>query len=632
MTVDQSLATLILLGVLALFISGQVRHDVSAMIALAAVALADLVPADEIFDGFGHPAVVTVAAVLIISAALNKSGVVDLAARRLGPYTEHPLQHILVLTSVVAVLSAFINNVGALALMMPVALATAAARERSPSILLMPLAFAAILGGMTTLIGTPPNIIVASIRGEALGAPFTLFDFTPVGLAVAAVGVLFVALIGWRLLPKSRQSTDPQHAIFTVGGYLAELRVPEGSSLAGRPMREAHLFYEQGANVFGIERNEVRLPAIGYRLLAAGDVLLVRASTEMLQRLVDEYGLEIASERRDRGLTLDREIEWKDATLLEAVVSPGSPLIGRSARLVDRVFSRNVTLLALARDGAPIRGRLRDQSFAAGDVALLQGENEALNDIIDRFRLWPLAERGLSLGEPTQPWLALGIFVAAILLGATGLVPIALAFSIAVVVYVLSGLLPIRDLYDGVDWPVIVLLGAMFPLGAALQATGTTSLFAASLVDAASAFGMAPWGLMALVLVATMFLSDIINNAATAVLMAPLSLEIADSLGAQPDGFLMAVAVGASCAFLTPIGHQCNTLVMGPGGYKFSDYWRMGLPLEVVIVAVAVPDDLAGLAALTCRRQTARRTRAAPTERRGQGCEERAQPLAAAWP
>lgn len=589
MTVDQMLAVGILIGALILFASGRLRHDVIAILVLGAVAVSGLVPAEDAFDGFGHPAVITVMAVLIISAALNRSGLVEMIAQGLSRFTANQNTHVLALTGVVGALSSFMNNVGALALMMPVAIATAAKEGRNPSILLMPLAFAAILGGMVTLIGTPPNIIVATIRADAVGEPFAMFDYAPVGLSVAVVGVLFVALIGWRLLPRQRQAADPQRAIFTVGGYLTELRITENSPIRGRPMREAALFYEQGASVFGIERDGARLPAIGFRVLNPGDVLLVRTSSEILERLLSEYKLEVVSERRDRDLALDRDVDWKDATLLEAVISPSSPLIGRNARIVDRAFSRNITLLALARQGAPIRGRLREQSFEAGDVALIQGEQTALNEIVEQFRLWPLAERGIEVNSGARPWATLAIFLIAVALGASGAVALPVAFMLAVAAYAISGLLPVRDLYSGVDWPVIVLLGAMFPLGAALENTGTTMLMAHGLVSGAEAVGAPAWAVLVLVLVATMFLSDVINNAATALLMSPIALEIAEKLGANPDGFLMAVAVGASCAFLTPIGHQCNTLVMAPGGYRFTDYWRMGLPLEAVIIAIAAP-------------------------------------------
>ncbi|MEL6316019.1 MAG: SLC13 family permease [Pseudomonadota bacterium] len=597
----QLLLFAILLGALVLFASGRLRHDVVALIALAAVGLSGLTPESEIFAGFGHPATITVMAVLMISAALNRSGVVTLFANALAPHTKRRWAHLLLLTGAVAVLSAFINNVGALALMMPVALATAQEHDRDPGILLMPLAFAAILGGMTTLIGTPPNIIVSSIRAEAVGAPYALFDFAPVGLLVATLGVAFVALIGWRLLPRRAQDRSAQERLFEVGAYLAELRVPEGSALVGKPLSQLRSLFDVGAQVLAIERTVTdadgvqrveRLPAFGFRPLRAGDLLLTRAPPELLAKAVSTHGLELRTEAGDRALRLDREVDWRDAALVEVVVGATSPLIGRAATIIDRISGGAASLLALARAGAEAGAgpeRLRTARIAAGDALLIQGEPEAIAELTRRQQLWPLAERGLRLGGADRPALVLAVFAAALALALLGVASIGVCFILAVVVYVVIGALPVRELYDGVDWSVIVLLGAMFPLGAAMEATGATVLLADGVAQAAGAAGLPAWAVLTLVLVLTMFLSDVINNAATAVLMAPIAIDIAAALGAAPDPFLMAVAVGASCAFLTPIGHQCNTLVMGPGGYRFTDYWRMGLPLELLIVAVAVP-------------------------------------------
>ncbi len=594
-------AILVLVGALVLFASGRLRHDVVALLILVAVALLGLVPEAKIFEGFGHPAVITVAAVLIMSSVMSRSGVVEIVADRLEPYTENQAAHLLVLCGVVAALSAFINNVGALALMMPVALATAKTRGRNPSILLMPLAFAAILGGMTTLIGTPPNIIIASIRAEsAADAPFGLFDFTAHGLPVAVAGVLFVALVGWRLLPKDRQAANPQEAIVSVGGYVAELRLSEESDLVGRSVRESGALAEPNVRILSVIRTEpsaaegaepktIRLPALPWRRLAAGDVLVVEAEPEIITQAIDAHKLTVAKEREERKLDVAKELDWRDASLVEVVISAGSPLIGRSARLFDRVTGERVSLLAISRQGARIRKRVREETLQSGDVALLQGDPELMNEILERYGLLPLASRGLSPpGRPDgAPLLATAFFAGAILLSVAGVAPIGVALTLAVVASLLAGLLPLRELYDGVDWPVIVLLGAMFPLGMALETTGATAMIAGGIVGAAE--GLPGWAVLTLILVATMGLSDVINNAATAVLMAPLSITVAEKLGYASDPFLMAVALGASCAFLTPIGHQCNTLVMGPGGYKFTDYWRMGLPLEVVVTAVGVP-------------------------------------------
>ncbi|MCI4665124.1 MAG: SLC13 family permease [Neomegalonema sp.] len=599
MTTEQWMAIAILVGALGLFAFSRVRHDVVALIVLGAVAVMGLAPAETIFAGFGHPAVITVAAVLILSAMLSRAGVVEIVADTMKPYTSNELVHILLLCGTVALLSAFINNVGALALMMPVALATAAENKRNPAILLMPLAFAAILGGMTTQIGTPPNIIIAQLRADAGLGAFGLFDFTPVGLATAVAGVAFVALIGWRLLPAERRAADPQQALFDLGGYVAELRVPEGSVAAGKALRELPLLTGEGASVLSISQGGGEgpgRPAMGFSVLLAGDVVLFRGGAEAIAEAVAEYGLEVVDEGRERALSIDEQVDWRrkgeSAGLIEAVVSPRSPWIGWSARLLDRRYPGLARLMALAREGRPIRGRLRDETIQAGDVALIQGEEETLRALIERYRLLPLAERGLALGGPRRlatAALALALFAVAVLAAALGFVPTAVAFTLAVIGGALTGLIPVRELYDDIDWSVIVLLGAMFPLGIALEKTGAMALMAEALASGAGAAGVAPWMVMVLLMVVTMFVSDVINNAATALLMGGLAIKIAPALNASTDAFLMAVAVGASCAFLTPIGHQCNTLVMGPGGYRFGDYWRMGLPLELLIILVAAP-------------------------------------------
>jgi len=581
MTTDQIVAFIVLGVALVFFAWGRFRYDLVAIGALIAVVLAGLVPASDAFDGFGHPAVITVAAVLVISHALRQSGAVERLAALLLPLTGHPLLHIAALTGVVTVASAFMNNVGALALLLPVALATATEQGRSPALLLMPLAFGSILGGMTTMIGTPPNVIIATYRADTLGAEFGFFDFSPVGVAVALAGVAFVVLIGWRLIPAERRRQNPPQQLFAIDDYLIELKVGETSPLVGEVLGEVEALQRDDVDMVGVVRRGSDRPlASPRRTLKEGDVLVLRADPETLEPLAAELGLSpnsAPSENLTRG----------DLTLAEGVVTAGSSLEGRDPGYLRRRTSGAVALVALARQGRPISRRLRSQRFRAGDVLLLQGDQDGLGEEMSALDLLPLAGRSLQLGQPRRVGIALGIFALAILAGATGTVPIALAFLAAIVAYVVLDILPVREIYRDIDWPVIVLLGAMIPVGRALETTGATTLVAESIVDLSA--GLSPLLVLAAVLVITMFLSDIINNAATALVMAPIAVGIANSLGVNVDAFLMAVAVGASCAFLTPIGHQSNTLVMGPGGYRFGDYWRMGLPLEAVIVAVSVP-------------------------------------------
>jgi di/tricarboxylate transporter len=581
MTADQWVAFGVLGAALVLFAWGRFRYDLVAIAALIAVVLFGLVPARDAFDGFGHPAVVTVAAVLVISHALRQSGAIERLAALLLPLTGHPILHIAALTGVVTVASAFMNNVGALALMLPVALATASEQGRSPALLLMPLAFGSILGGMTTMIGTPPNVIIATYRAETTGAEFGFFDFSPVGAAVALAGVIFVVLIGWRLIPAERRRQNAPQQLFAIDEYLIELKVEEGSPLVDQVLGDVEAFQRDDVDVVGVARRGSDRPlATPRRTIRSGDVLVLRADPETLEPLVADLKLApnaAPSEDLTRG----------DLTLAEGVVTAGSSLDGRDARYLRRRTGGAVALVALARQGRPVSRRLRSHRFRAGDVLLLQGDQEGLGEEMSALGLLPLAGRSLQLGQPRRVGVALGIFALAILAGATGMVPIALAFLAAIVAYVVLDILPAREIYREIDWPVIVLLGAMIPVGRALENTGATTLVAESIVGVS--VGFSPLLVLTAVLVLTMFLSDIINNAATALVMAPISVGIANSLGVNPDAFLMAVAVGASCAFLTPIGHQSNTLVMGPGGYRFGDYWRMGLPLEAVIVVVSVP-------------------------------------------
>ena len=584
MTAEQILIVAIMGMTLGFFVWGRLRYDIVAALALFACAVGDLVPADQVFAGFGHPAVITVAAVLILSAALRNSGVVDLIAARIRRFTTNQFLHILSLMLVVTVASAFMNNVGALALMLPVALVSAAEQQRSPAILLMPLAFGSILGGMTTMIGTPPNVIIASYRKSISGAPFGMFDFSPVGLAVAIGGLIFVAVIGWRLIPRARRTANVPSQLFETDDYLTETRVPEDSGLIGKTVQEVEAFRDGNVEIVGRARGAsgaIFLPQ--NHVIEAGDVIILRADTDALKKLIEEHDIDLVTESGGTAKLLTSETN----TLVEALVPHKSWLVGREVAALSRRVGERGAVIALSRRGAPLRERLRRQRFQVGDILLLQMRQDLMADTLLDLELLPLAHRDINLASSRRIGLAGLIFGGALAAGIAGLVSLPVAFIGAIIAFALTGILSVRELYDNVDWPVIVLLGAMIPVGQALENTGTTLLVAEALVDWTRGLPLAI--VLGLILVVTMFLSDVINNAATAVVMAPIAVGVANALGASIDPFLMAVAVGASCAFLTPIGHQSNTLVMGPGGYQFTDYWRMGLPLEILIVAISVP-------------------------------------------
>jgi di/tricarboxylate transporter len=583
MTADQIIVLSTLGVALVLFAWGRWRFDIVALISLLVVVLAGIIPARDAFLGFAHPAVITVAAILIISYTLRESGLVDYMASLLNPLSRRPAVHVAALTGLAAACSGFMNDVGALALFMPIALATARKNNRSPGIVLMPLAFGSILGGLLTLIGTPPNIIIANYRAELSGTPFGLFDYTPVGLVVTLAGVLFVALIGWRFLPFRKREYEGEPT-FQVADYITELRVAEKSGLAGQPLRELERLSNGDLVVAALIRNERKqlAPSPDEQLLP-GDLLLVQGDPSELDELIDQTGLEpVTREGIDRD-----QLRSEHVDLVEVVIVPGSPLEGRTPLSLRRRTGYRINLLALARQGRPIRKRLRKVVFRVSDLLLLQGESDHIHAMLPRLGCLPLAPRGLHLPAGNRIIITLVIFIAALTASALGLVSISIAFVAAVVALVLTKQISVKELYRPVHLPVLVLLGAMIPVGHSLEITGCTDLLVNGILSLTGS--LPPAALIVLVMVVTMTLSDIINNAATAVIMAPIAATIALHLGVNTDTFLMAVAISASCAFLTPIGHQCNTLVMGPGGYQFRDYWRMGLPLEIIIVAVTTP-------------------------------------------
>jgi di/tricarboxylate transporter len=595
---EQILILSIGIATLAVFLWGRWRHDMVALAALLACVFCGLVPARDAFAGFGHPAVITVACVLVLSQGLQTSGAVDALSRRLLPARAGPTVSIAALTTLAAVLSAFMNNVGALALLMPVALQIAKRLELPPGRVLMPLAFGSILGGTTTLIGTPPNLIVSGFRAENGANAFGMFDYTPVGLAVTGVGLAFVGLVGWRLVP-ARERAGAEG--FETGAYLTEARVPEGSKAAGQRLREVEAaLAEANAQVVGLVRGEVRVtaPHAG-RLVRAGDILVIEAEVDALPNVLSSLGLELEEARsgsEDAEGQAEEKSEEKpreeapasdEIALLELAVLPRSELVARSASDLLLRTRHGINLLAVSRQGQRSTARLRSLRLAAGDVLLVQGPPEVLAEFAGQSGCVPLAERPLRIPDRRRALTAALILGVAIAGTALGLVSAPIAFAAGLLASMLLGTVPPRSAYDAIDWPVVVMIAALLPVAGAMGSTGSADLIARFLLENV-AQGHAI-GALVVMLAATMLLTDLMNNAATAAVMCPIAVGTAAQLGANPDTFLMAVALGASCAFLTPIGHQNNTLILGPGGFRFGDYWRMGLPLDVLVVAVGAP-------------------------------------------
>ena len=589
----------IVLGLtLVAFIWGRFRYDLVALAALLGSVMLGLVPADDAFAGFGHPAVITVAAVLVLSRGFERSGVVDVIANQVLKVGERLLLQLLVLVGTVVVLSGVMNNVGALALLLPVAMRLAREHNTSPSLLLMPLAFGSLLGGLTTLIGTPPNIIISAYRGNITGENFGMFSFSPVGIVVALAGLIFIVLVGWRLTPK-RSGQAAADDMFDTANYLVELNVTEDSKANGLTLQQLRDELDETIPVLAVVREDNRRAGYQFHgVLREGDILLLEAGPDELKLLEDKVGLSAIAEpeepedgqeqREDAEKSDERQpVDTEGLQLIEAVVRNDSMMINRSVRQLRLNHQFGLHLVAVARDGGRLKQRLRDIRFQTGDVLLLQGSENEIADSLSTLGCLPLANRELHLGQPRKLAISVGIFALAIVAMLFDLLPAAVAMSTAALVSLLIGVLPLRDGYQAIDGPVIVLLAAMLPVGEALETSGGADIIA----DALLRFGV-EWpivvSLVGLFLL-SMLLSNVVNNAAAALLMAPIAASLANGFDASLDPFLMVVAVSASCAFLTPIGHQSNTLVLGPGGYRFGDYWKLGLPLSLVVMAAAIP-------------------------------------------
>ena len=583
MTTDQLLLFALLGVVFALLVWGKIRYDLIAFGALVAAVIIGVVPEEHAFDGFGHHATVIIALVLIVSRGLSNSGAVELIARHLITRGRSLLMHISLMSTVAAALSALMNNVAALALLMPIDMQAAAKAKRSAALSLMPLSFASILGGLITLIGTPPNIIVASFREQALGEAFSMFDFSPVGVVAAVAGVVYIIAFGWRLIPSAGKERNAAQALFEVEEYIAEVRVGAKSATIGKKIKELDEQAEAAdVAIIGLVRRGKRFPGHARReVIRKGDLLVIEANAAGIDGFVGEFGLEyVVSQKHDR-------LIGEDLSLMEIVTPQGARIEGNSALDMRLLYRHGATLLGVSRQGKSFRDRVRKLPIQAGDVLLLLGPTERLPYICSWLGGLPLQERDLRVVQRDKAWIAVGGFVIAIGGTVAGLLSLASALAIVCVVMVAFNIVPIRELYNSIEWPVIVLLGSMIPIGSALEASGGTALLAQTLLDFAQGYG--PMVVLILLMVVTMTLSDVLNNTATTVIAAPIAIDIANRLGVSPDPFLMAVAVAASCAFLTPIGHKNNTLIMGPGGYRFGDYWRMGLPLEVIVIVVSIP-------------------------------------------
>ena len=597
MTPPQITIFVILAGMLTLFVWDRLRYDLVAVLALLAAVLTGVIPSNKAFSGFSNEVLPLIAGALAISAAIGNSGVVELLIRRLAPALRSPDLEVGVLVALVTALSAFMKNIGALAIFLPVAIQLAQRSRRSPSELLMPLSFGSLIGGLVTLIGTSPNLLISSIRRHLEGAPFKMFDFAPVGVGIALCGVAFLTF-GWRLLPRDRRAKPAPEDLFHIEDYTAEVRVPPGSPMVGKTVAELEAIGEDGITIVAVIQDDFRRAAPQpARVLHGNDVLVVESDPTQLASVVDQAKLQlVGSEEIPRkpekggaedGKPARGRLERRTVEPVEAVITAGSILVGTSpARL--RLRQRfGVNLLAVSRRGRRSTARLHRSRLQSGDVVVLQGAPNAMSEILARLGCLPLAGRKLRLGKPRQLVVPFLILAAAMIAASIEIVPPAVAFIAGAALLALFRILTLQEIYDSIEWPILILLGALIPVGEAVQTTGATDLIAGWIASAAAS--LPPFAILGVVLLVTMLATPVLHHAAAVIVMGPVAASLAGRLGLPVDPFLMAVAVGAGSDFLSPIGHQCNTLVLGPGGYRFGDYWRLGLPLSMIVLVVGVP-------------------------------------------
>ncbi len=582
MTIPQYLSIATLVGMMGLFVWGRFRYDVTAIIALLVSLALGIVSPKQAFIGFSDDIVIIVGSALVISAAVERSGVIERLLKLLSKRVTRVRSQLVVLTASVGFASALVKNIGALAMMMPAAFQIAKKNDASPSVFLMPMAFASLLGGLMTLVGTSPNIIVSRVRQEMLGKPFTMFDYFPVGFGLVIIGLIYLRF-AYRLLPKDRRAAPTMGDALDIKGYVTEATIGEGSPAIDETVGDFLERHEHEVTIAQLLRADMRGSPKAATVLRAGDVLILGGEPDALERVIAGDKLALEGEDREAAeKTKDNEIG-----VIEAVVNIDSRLVGQTAGRLDLQARYGVNLIAISRQGERLSKRLAETRLRAGDVIVLQGPLDVLPEKLQELGCLPLAERELRLGITRRTLLPIAILSVAMFATAMAWVPVAVAFFAAAGVILVVGALPVRDAYERIEWPILIMLGALIPVSDSLRTTGASQVIAGWLSHVAAT--LPPWGAVALILVAAMAVTPFLNNAATVLVMAPIAATFATALGYRPEAFLMATAVGAGCDFLTPIGHQCNTLVMGPGGYKFADYARLGAPLSLLVLVVATP-------------------------------------------
>ena len=582
MTTPQYLSIALLVAMMAMFVWGRFRYDITAMLALLAGLALGIVKPKEAFTGFSDDIVIIVGSALVISAAVQRSGMIERALALIAGRVTRIRTQLFVLTASVGVTSALVKNVGALAMLMPAAFQMAKKNKASPSVFLMPMSFASLLGGLMTLVGTSPNIIVSRVRQDMVGQPFRMFDYFPTGFGLLVIGLIFLRF-GYRLLPRDRRGVPTMGEALDIKDYVTEVTIGEGSPVINETVDQFTDRHDGDVTVTSVMRAGMRSEPRPWMTLRQGETLILGGEPDVLERVIATNKFALAGSERD--VPEDRKDD--EVGVIEAVIATNSPLIGRTASRMQLQRRLGINLIAVSREGERLTHRLGGTVLRAGDVIVLQGPLSLLPERLAELGALPLAERALRLGNSGRGVLPVAILALAMIATATGYVPVAVAFFAAAALILAIGALPLAEAYASVEWPILIMLGALIPVSDTLRTTGASQILATWLAHVAAS--LPPWGAVALILVAAMAVTPFLNNAATVLVMAPIAAVFAHDLGYRPEAFLIATAMGAGCDFLTPIGHQCNTLVFGPGGYKFGDYARLGAPLSLLVVLFGTP-------------------------------------------
>jgi di/tricarboxylate transporter len=582
MTQENILILAILAAAVILFVTEKLRVDLIAMMVLVTLALSGLVTIEEAFSGFASPAVITVWSVYIVSGALFRSGVADSLANfmlRLAGNNYLRLLFIIMLT--IGIMSSFMNNIGAVAILLPAVVSVARKINVAPSKLLIPMAFTSLLGGKMTLIGTPPNILATSIM-ETYGGlePFGFFDFTPMGVIVLAVGIIYFLLIGNRLLPDRTPGGDLSEA-YQIRDYMSEVRIGEKSSLIGKTLTESQLGKEYNLNVVQIQRREERLLVPSHDpLLMTGDILLVQGSSQNILKASEALGLNAVHEWKVEELSLGSQ------EMIEVTLSPGSHMHGRTLKQSDFRGHYGLTVLAIQHHGESISANLADIPLGFGDALLIQGPTDRIAQLRRDKEFLILETPPMETRRIKKAPLAIMILAAVLIAVSTRVVHVSTAMLIGAILMILTRVLDMDEAYDAIEWKSVFLIAGMLPMGIAMQNSGTALFLAEKIIEL-----VGNWGTVAVLMgifLMTALTTEVMSNAAATVLVTPIAIDAARNLGANPQTFVMAVVIAAATSFLMPIGHQANVLVFGPGGYKFGDYTKVGVWLNVIIFIVVL--------------------------------------------